>query len=186
LVPEKYTPIQTPETFQEIRQSEQELVKKALKYLECKKGPKVDYASIREIEQKNNVFWIGPVMDNYWYIPKTASARVVLKVINRLDSTGGKHPLVMAALGELWVTTKKAKVGEMERDNTLHSYARRLRPYPPEYALFVINEMIDTQTFFPAWSEIKKRLDRFTQHRAALITCLRTIIKKLGDQPNES
>jgi len=59
-------------------------------------------------------------------------------------------------------------------DLQLEAYVAKLRRYPADIALAVLNRWPDTERFWPTWSEIKARLDRLTWRRRQMLEALET------------
>jgi hypothetical protein len=168
-------------TVREVKESERDKVLKTLSALSAEKRPSSTYNDIRQYERQLGAYWLGPLLGYYWYIPADTDPELVRRIIDRIEQRRAPDPRVAQALGELWVTTKKAKIGDAERDTTLNAYASRLSAYPPEHCLLVLSQLTDTETFFPPWSTVQQKLMPLQSDRFALSKLLKNILPKLQE-----
>lgn len=168
-------------TFKEVKESERDKVLKTLRALSAKKRSSSTYTDIRQYELELGAYWLGPLLGYYWYIPKATDPFLVRHIIDRIEQRHAPDPRVAQALGELWVTTKKAKIGDAERDSTLNAYANRLSAYPPDHCLLVLAQLTDTETFFPPWSTVQQKLMPLQSDRFALSKLLKNLLPKLQE-----
>ena len=134
---------------------------------------------MREYEDANGLQYLGKFNGEVRYIPKSTDESTILGVVDSLKGADCDEGAVRIALYEIWLTTKHEKTSEADRDAMLMVYVKRLTDYPAQAIWLVLSEISQESKFFPAWAEIKERLDALMGWRSELIGALRRVLKKL-------
>jgi len=92
--------------------------------------------------------------------------------------------LVGQCLVKLRALTATRNLGDFDLDLTLEAYADKLMEYPADAVVQALNEAPDRDKWFPAWADLKTRLDYHTTDRRLVVQCLDRKIAKL--QPKTS
>jgi len=114
-----------------------------------------------------------------WFLPQTITADYLQEAARRLKDEPVDSDVIRRALLELWYSTKHEKMSEQDRNAMILLYAQRLSAHPPKHVALVLNDMSETSTFFPSWSEISARLGNISGERHALINALRRFLIKM-------
>lgn len=68
--------------------------------------------------------------------------------------------------------------GDHNADLTLAAYVAKLRQYPADVVLFVLNRWPDDNEFWPTWKRLKEKLDLFAWRRRVVMDALQHEIGK--------
>jgi hypothetical protein len=85
---------------------------------------------------------------------------------------------IIKALIKLKALTISRNESQEELDVVIEAFTERLREYPEDSVMKVLNESANYLKFFPSWSEIQSELDYYTQHRRS---ALKAIERKIED-----
>jgi len=87
--------------------------------------------------------------------------------------------LIAQALLKLRALTASRNTGDLDLDLTLEAYAEKLAEYPADAVVQALNEAPDQSTWFPAWHELKIRLDYLTENRRLILNAIDRELAKL-------
>lgn len=76
---------------------------------------------------------------------------------------------ILEWLAELAAITVPRKQGEEDASFSVAAYGKRLTQYPADVVRQALEEMGDTQTFFPAWAEMKKKIEGLLGDRGQIV-----------------
>lgn len=176
--------LQNPDGFEKaIENRERQLAQSVLQSLGCHAFNGKTFADILDYETKTHSFRFCYYQGNTYYIPFETPLELLKKSADSLrikDQT----PQIEAAVGELYLLTKAAKVPDKERDAKLFSYVRRLTQYPADFVVLTLHRMSESQTFFPAWAEIQSILDQTCGWRRMFLTAMRTAYLTINRKRN--
>ncbi len=105
-----------------------------------------------------------------------ADAKVALAIVERLLAPAGKRDCAKA-VGLLKVKTKERNLTQEDLALQVVVYAEELTVYPIDAVRAACRDWADTQTFFPAWSELRDRCEARVLFRRALALELETYIE---------
>jgi hypothetical protein len=87
--------------------------------------------------------------------------------------------LIAQAMLKLRALTASRNTGDLDLDLTLEAYAEKLAEYPADAVVQALNEAPDRSTWFPAWHELKVRLDYLTENRRLILNAIDRELAKL-------
>ena len=87
--------------------------------------------------------------------------------------------LIGQAMLKLRALTASRNTGDLDLDLTLEAYAEKLAEYPADAVVQALNEAPDRSTWFPAWHELKIRLDYLTENRRLILNAIDRELAKL-------
>src|SRR5690606_24011321 len=70
-----------------------------------------------------------------------------------------------------------------DEDLLVGAYVAKLRQYPADVVMFVLNRWADQSQWWPAWKELKEKLDLFAWRRSFVMDALR---HEIGKQQRKS
>jgi len=77
----------------------------------------------------------------------------------------------------LKVKTKSAQASTDDIKFQMQIYARELQRYPADVALHVLKTQADWETFWPAWAELRERLEHYASRRQERLEALRKLAR---------
>lgn len=162
----------------QVHLAEEKMLQSVLSYLECLSSPSFTFGEILSFQSmhKCRSFYVHNGVN--YYIPNSISDNRLLEAATALKHNSLDTGEVRRALYEIWLTTKHRKMEEADRDAMLMVYTQKLSHYPKETVVLVLKELSDHAPFFPAWSEIKEKVDEYGGQRLALLNSLRNVYKK--------
>lgn len=156
-----------------LKRQEENKVASALSSLKAFEGPALlPFEEYRTFCETNHALYLGKILGRHCYINRSTDPAAIRRVVDDLR-TGRELPEHRVALYSLWLCTKHEKMNGEDRNAMLTLYCRNLAAYPVEAVKVVIMELVETSTFFPAWSEIAEKLTRHTRQTSDLVTALR-------------
>lgn len=172
--------IPTLPTKVDARSHDERLIRAALAKLNCiSSDTPFHYGEIAQFQRKHKCKLICPIFGQHWYIPLATSPVLAQEVVDKLSTAQRVDQRIKALLGELWLSTKKQKLSDDMRDQTLNVYLRKISAYPPIHAAAVLSDIADEATFFPAWAEIEAKLKPMLSVRKGFAKALKTTIPHL-------
>ena len=165
--------------------TDEQLVLKALEYLNCHDGPSGTYQMIVQTEKEKSAIWLGPILGRYWYLPLETEPRTARSILNRLINQGPPDQRVEGALSDLWNMTKKSNQTAATKTEVFQSYLNKLARYEAERVIQVLRNLSETEEFFPSWAKVRSSLTNAGNARTGLILFLEKSIPKLKGTQNE-
>ena len=160
--------------------AETDHVRSCLSLLDCVDGGAFgSYEAQRAFEHTQNAFWLCHLFGSNWFLPNETTLDTIKNVASLLSIQKQDNGIIRRALLELWLTTKKEKTNEEDRDAMIMLYVDRLSQYNADYVALVLRDFSDNALFFPAWSEIRSKLEHTIDDRTKLLHSLRRAHAKL-------
>ena len=138
----------------------------------------LSYSEMREFEILNNAHYLGKWFDIVYYIPAQQSLELYHRAIDAVTPVYSEDVSVGKALYELWLVTKTEKMNELDRDAMMAAYIKKLGEFSPAAVRIVLHEMMETSTWWPAWSEIQNRLAPYVTDTQRLHRALTLVLRK--------
>ena len=113
------------------------------------------------------------------------AAHKALEVYERACRPAPEDTLVKE-LGGLRLMTKSAQAPDDDVRLSLQAYARKIQQYPGDVALHVLRTQPDMGVFWPAWAELKDRLDLYAGKRLRQRDALRQLVDKTESAAEEA
>lgn len=142
----------------------------------------LQYSDIVKIEQAEDLIFLGMIgkPDALYFLPRHTSFDAMKAAISQIENTPAPNPELAAALYELWLTTKKAKMSDTDRDAQLAVYAKRLGAYDIDHVRIVLSDWSMNQPFWPAWADLQAQLDALSGWRRTMRNALRNAADRLN------
>jgi hypothetical protein len=146
----------------------------------------LSFSDTIKIEAATDTIFLGAVGEEglVYFLPRDTTDTEFCSAINQLDGHLAPTNELLAALYELWLTTKKAKMAEQDREAMLAIYAKRMAAHDIDHVRIVLSEWSLNEAFFPSWAELQEKLDEISGWRRDMRNALRRAADRLTRETN--
>lgn len=159
-------------------EAERELYEQAVACLRPIQQPSMSYADMIVFQAKHRVRYLGFVRKSVWYLPDDLPDHTIIDFARELMPRATQPDAVKAALNQLYLTTKHARLSDQDRETMLQTYLNGMLAYPDHAIRLALSHLAADNEFFPPWSEVRDSLHAILGWRADLLVALRNFIRK--------